>query len=79
MIASVKSKERLRNQRGLFFDDPLQNPFHSTNAERIYERTHTWRAGEMGPVLRRIPIYRVTTLPNGKEVERLLVCEINGN
>ena len=32
----------------------------------------------MGPVLRRIPIYRVTTLPNGKEVERLLVCEING-
>lgn len=32
----------------------------------------------MGPVLRRIPIYRVTTLPDGKEVERLLVCEING-
>lgn len=32
----------------------------------------------MGPVLRRIPIYRVTTLPNGKEVESLLVCEING-
>ena len=44
----------------------------------MYERTNTWRAGEMGPVLRRIPIYRVTTLPNGKEVERLLVCEING-
>ena len=45
----------------------------------MYERTHTWRAGPMGPVLRRIPIYRVTTLPNGKEVERILVCEINGN
>ncbi len=44
----------------------------------MYERTYTWRAGEMGPVLRRIPIYRVTTLANGKEVERLLVCEING-
>ena len=45
----------------------------------MYERKYTWRAGEMGPVLRRIPIYRVTTLPDGKEVERLLVCEINGN
>ena len=44
----------------------------------MYERKYTWRAGEMGPVLRRIPIYRVTTLPDGKEVERLLVCEING-
>ena len=44
----------------------------------MYEGTYTWRAGEMGPVLRRIPIYRVTTLPNGKEVEDLLVCEING-
>ena len=29
-------------------------------------------------MIRRIPIYRVTTLSNGKEVERLLVCEING-
>ncbi len=56
----------------------LQTPFHSINVERMYERTYTWRAGPMGPVLRRIPIYRVTTLPNGKEVERLLVCEING-
>ena len=45
----------------------------------MYERTYTWRAGDMGPVLRRIPIYRITTLPNGKEVERILVCEINGN
>ena len=45
----------------------------------MYERKYTWRAGEIGPVLRRIPIYRVTTLPDGKEVERLLVCEINGN
>ena len=44
----------------------------------MYEKTYTWRAGEVGPVLRRIPIYRVTTLPNGKVVERLLVCEING-
>ena len=57
----------------------LQTPFHSTNVERMYERTYTWRVGPMGPVLRRIPIYRVTTLPNGKEVERILVCEINGN
>ena len=32
----------------------------------------------MGEVLRRIPIYRVTTLANGKEVEQILVCEING-
>ena len=56
----------------------MQTPFQSTNVERMYERTHTWRAGPMGPVLRRIPIYRVTTLPNDKEVERLLVCEING-
>lgn len=45
----------------------------------MYERTYTWRAGEMGPVLRHIPIYRVTTPPNGKEVEGLFVCEINDN
>ena len=32
----------------------------------------------MGEVLRRIPIYRVTTLSNGKEVEQILVCEVNG-
>ncbi len=57
----------------------LQTPYHSTNVERMSERNYTWRAGPIGPVLRRIPIYRVTTLPNGKEIERLLVCEINGN
>ena len=44
----------------------------------MYGYTYTWRAGPTGPILRRIPIYRVTTLPNSKEVERLLVCEING-
>ena len=44
----------------------------------MYDRTYTWSAGPIGSVLRRIPIYRVTTLPDGKEVERLLVCEING-
>ena len=55
---------------------PLQSFHLSTIVEHMYERTYTWRAGSMGPVLRRIPIYRVTTLPNGNEVEHLLVCEM---